>query len=172
MSALPSLSITIEGERGVTDFIREMGRRTARAEILPILLRAMAPVVAAERGILGPHSRSGALEMSLKARSGGGDRPGTISVFTTPTATRRALKMAWGRGRAKQRKWAAEITPGRGRIRVFYGPMVESGHRVVRGGKVVGRTTPVHFATGAAGVLDAQTELAEREILAHIAGEA
>jgi hypothetical protein len=167
---LSGLTVTIDGGDEVRNFIDGMGRRAARAEILPIMLSAMGPVVAVEKGILGPHSKSGALEMSLKARAGSGDRPDTISVFSAPTATRKALKAAWGRGRRQQKMWASGIEPGPGRKSVFYGKFVEAGHDLVRGGKIVGHAAPVHFAAGAAGSLEEQAEVAAEKIAAQIVG--
>ena len=169
---LSGLTVTIDGGQEVSDFIQAMGRRAARAEILPIMLSAMGPVVAVEKGILGPHSKSGALEMSLKARAGSGDRPDTISVFSAPTATRKALKKAWGRGRKQQQKWAAEVdTSKSGRQSVFYGKYVELGHDLIRGGKVVKHVDPVHFALGAVPTLEEQAQKAADLIAAHIVGD-
>lgn len=161
----------------VTAFIADMGRRLARADLVPILKTHFAPMVAMEKSILSGHNKSGALEASLKARTGGGDRPGTISVFSAPTATKRIVKKAWSRGRAQQRRWAAGIEPGRGRVSVFYGPFVEKGHRIVRrnaSGQLYDtrkRTRPVHFAKGAVEALgDQQAELAAQAVINHIVG--
>jgi hypothetical protein len=170
-SLLSGLTVTIDGAEEVSNFIQAMGRRAARAEILPIMLSAMAPVVADEKGTLGPHSKSGALEMSLKARTGSGDRPDTISVFSAPTATRKALKASWGRGRKQQKMWAENIDMGkRGRQSVFYGKFVELGHDLVRGGKVVKHVDPIHFALGAVPTLEEQAEVAAVKIAAQIVG--
>ena len=174
---MPGMTLFFETDELQTlrDYLADMGRRASRAELLPILKEHFEPVVAAERSILGPHSKSGALLGSLKARSGGGDYPGTMSVFSAPTATRRALKLAWGRGRAQQKRWAKGIEPGRGRKAVFYGGFVEHGHRIVRrraDGQLVDtghRARPVHFALGAMeAVGETQAELAAEAILQHI----
>lgn len=161
----------------VTQFIMDMGRRMSRAELLPILKEKFEPLVAMERSILSSHSKSGALIESLKTRSGGGDFPGTMSVFSAPTATRKALKAAWSRGRAQQQKWAAAIEPGRGRKSVFYGPFVEKGHRIVRRNKegvlvdTLRRTAPVHFARGATEALgEKQSEEAAQAVIDFIIG--
>jgi hypothetical protein len=168
---LSGLTCTIDGGQEVSDFIQAMGRRASRAELLPIMLEAMGPVVAAEKGILGPHSKSGALELSLRERAGAGDRPGVISVFSAPTATRKALKAAWGRGRRQQQGWAAAIKPGRGRQSVFYGKFVELGHDIVRGDKIVGHAKAVGFAAGSVPTLEEQSEVAAEKIAAQIVGD-
>jgi len=174
---MPTMTMFFEVDELQTlrDYLVEMGRRASRAELLPILKEHFEPVVSAERSILGPHSKSGALMGSLKARSGGGDRPGTMSVFSAPTATRRALKLAWSGGRAQQKRWASNITPGRGRKSVFYGGFVEHGHRIVKRGPdgqlydTGRRTAPVHFALGAMeSTGEAQAEKAAQAILQYI----
>jgi hypothetical protein len=113
-------------------YLDKMGRKASREEILPILKRHMQVLVARERAILSPHSKSGALVQSLTARAGSGDREGTISVFSSPTATPSQLRATWGKkGRKQQQGWYAGLA-GKGRRRVFYGNIVHQGHRVVK----------------------------------------
>ena len=175
---MPTLTLLMdEGDlQRFRDFLNGMEKRAARSELLPILKRNLEPVVAAEQSILSPHNKSDALSLSLKARSGTGDRDGTMSAFAAPTATVKQLQSTWGRGRAQQRRWAANMT-GKGRRRVFYGPMVHQGHRVVKRnalgvlydtGKV---TQPVPFASDAMATTGEQAaEQAATEILDHIMG--
>lgn len=160
-----------------TAFCDAMGRRTSRAELLPILKEGLEPLVSSEKSTLASHNKSGALSTSLTARSGSGDRPGTISVFSAPTATVKQLQATWGSGRKQQRGWAAGLS-GKGRRQVFYGPIVHQGHRIVKRGKdgqlhdTGKRTTPVPFAHQAAESLgESQAEAIAEAILTHIVGE-
>lgn len=158
-------------------------RATGRGEIIPILLSHLEPMVASEKAFLAPHSKSGALAGSLQARAGTGDRPGTMSVFSAPTATAGLLRATWGKhGRKQQRAWAAKLKP-KGRRKVFYGPIVHQGHRIVergpdgllrqirtRSGKI--RTDPVPFARQAVEAMgDQQAEAAAGEIMDRILGD-
>jgi len=168
------LSITIDGADAFTDYLEGCGKRMARQELLPILKGFMGPVASAMRSNV--DSESGALAKSLVERSGSGDRPGVISVFVAPTATRKQLIKKWGGGRKQQRGWAADIEPGRGRRSVFYAPFVELGHRMVRRGAdgslhVVGSVDPHPFAAPAAPLLDSQGDTAAEAILRRITGE-
>ena len=150
-----------------------MAKRAARAEILPILLTHLQPLVASEKGFLSGHEISGALSGSLMARAGRGDREGTISVFSKATATTKKLQSTWGRrGRKQQQGWAGNIQGKKGRLRVFYDIFVHQGHEVISHGKATGkRTTPIPFAQQAADSLgDSEVEAAETEILNHIIG--
>jgi hypothetical protein len=154
-----------------------MGKRAARAEILPILLTHLQPLVASEKGFLSGHEISGALSGSLMARSGRGDREGTISVFSAPMATTKLLQSTWGsgRGRKQQQRWAAGIKGKKGRSRVFYGIFVHQGHDVISHGKAATsgktHTDPIPFAQQAADSLgDSEVEAAATEILQHIIG--
>ena len=116
------------------DFLEDTKERAEnpREMIVPILLEAMQPMVASEKAFLGGHSKSGALVVSLEARTGSGDREGTISVFSAPTAKPAVLRATWGkRGRKQQQAWFANLS-GRGRRAVFYGPIVHQGHRVIK----------------------------------------
>ena len=167
-----------EDMKKISDFIEGIGRRASRQELLPIMKAHFAPVVASEKAILSGHSKSGALSGSLAARAGSGDRPGKISVFSAPTATRRQLTAAWSKGRFQQRRWATTIKAGRGRKSVFYASFVELGHRVVKrnaAGELFDtgkRAKPVPFAsTAMADVGDSQAEALAAAILSHIAGE-
>jgi hypothetical protein len=178
MSSFPAittgLTVTIDGAEQFADWLRDMGRRTSRQELLPILKGFMDPAVEEERGLV--NDNSGALSASLKARAGSGDRPGVVSVFSAPTATRRQLIKKWGAGRRQQRGWAAQIEPGRGRRAVFYAPFVELGHRMVKrmaSGelKVIGTVVPHPFAAPAMTALEAQGDEAADAILKHIMGE-
>ena len=155
-----------------------LGRRAARSEILPILKAHMAPVVSQERAALATHTKSGALSQSLQARSGGGDKPGTMSVFAAPYATSKQLAKTWGQGRAQQQAWARKkSTKGRGRRAVFYAPMVERGHRIVKrraSGELYQvreqKTVAVRFAAQAVPTLEQQADKAADAILRHITG--
>lgn len=177
---MPGLTLIFdssETER-ITNFFATMERRLARSELLPILKQNFEPIVAEERSILSDHSRSGSLMSTLIARIGGGDRSGTMSVFSAPTARRRELKALWSQGRRQQRKWASKIQQsGRGRQSVFYGPFVEMGHRIVVRTKDGGlkdtgdRTDPVLFAHTAIETLgETQAESAAEAIIQHIIG--
>ena len=87
-----------------TAFCDGMGRRTSREELLPILQKYFAPVAASERSALSSHTLTGALQASLVERSGPGDRPGTMSVFTTPTASRDTMESTWGQSGLSRHK--------------------------------------------------------------------
>ena len=163
------------------DFIDVMSRRVARAELLPIMKSHLEPVAASERAFLsgGGHNKSGALSVGLKARAGGGDRPGTISVFIAPTATKKQLITKWGQGRPQQQRWARKLSqsPSKGKRAVFYGPIVHQGHRIVKRradgtlydtGK---RTKPVPFAAAAAEAMgQRQADKMADALLTHITG--
>ena len=157
--------------RSFTDYLKTVERRMARSELLPILSEHFEPIVESEKEFLSGHRQSGALETSLVARSGPGDKPGTITVFSAPTATTAQLNATWGaRGRAQQRKWAGGLKK-RGRTKVFYGPIVHQGHRVVRNGRDVGYVEPIPYAKQAVDSLgDQQAEAAATAILAKITG--
>ena len=157
------------------EFVDRLARKTARAELLPIMKKHMAPVVAFEKGLLVSHTKSGALSKSLKARAGGGDRPGTMSVFIAPYSTNKGLAKTWGKGRPQQQRWARKKgTPGRGRRSVFYGPFVERGHRVVKRNQAgelydTGKTTkPVRFAAQTVPTLEHEVEAGTQAIIKHI----
>jgi hypothetical protein len=160
-----------------TTFMESMDRRMARSELLPIMKGEFEPIVEAERGVLEGHSKSGALLQSLKVRSGAGDRPGTISVFSTPSGTVKQLRRTWGRGRRQQQGWAAALE-GRGRRRVFYALPLHQGHRVVvrnAAGELVdtGRfVDPIPFAQQAVDSLgESVAESMAEAILKHITQE-
>ena len=156
------------GREQVLNYYEELRQRATRTEIAPLLVGALEPLVASERAYLGGHSRSGALVASLTARSGGGDRPGTVTAFSVPTATAATLRATWGRGRKQQQRWVAALN-GRGRRRVFYGDIVHQGHRIVRRGKVVGQVAAIPFAQQAVEALgDQQAEAAAEAILKHV----
>ena len=169
--------INEEDVRNFTSYVDGMGRRASRDQLLPILKKHFEPVVAAERQFLSGHSRSGALMTSLVARTGAGDKPGTMSVFSAPTATTKQLQKTWGSGRSQQRKWAARLLK-KGRRRIFYGPIVHQGHRIVlrnRKGQLVDtgrKTAPVPFAQYAMDTVgDKQAELAANAIMDHVLGK-
>lgn len=158
-------------------FCEGIGRRASREELLPILQKHLEPLVEHEKGTLSGHSESGALAGSLRARSGTGDRPGTMSVFAAATATPSMLRKTWGlHGRKQQRGWAASLAP-RGRRKVFYADFVEKGHRIIHINKFGERSesetpaTPVLFAQQAAEALgDTEADAAATEVLEHILG--
>ena len=160
-----------------TGWLQSIETKMAREEILPILMEHFAPVVAAEKGILSGHSKSGALEASLFARSGSGDRPGTMSVFSAPTATTKQLATAWGRGRGQQRRWSAGLVGKKGRRGIFYASMADRGHRVVKrkaNGELYDtgkRTQGIGYVSGAMEQTgDVQADAAANAILNHITG--
>jgi hypothetical protein len=174
-TARTGLTLTIDGEDHFSAYLEAMGRRMARAEIVPILKEYMKPVVGSEKRILADHTQSGALSMSLKARAGAGDRPEVISVFSAPIATRRQIAAKWSKGRGQQQKWAAQSSDLKRRSAVFYGPFVELGHRIVKRNAqgrlaAVGMAKAVHFARGSLPVLDEQGEAAANAILNFIVG--
>jgi len=159
-------------------YLDGMGKRMADKEIRPILLKHLQPLVALEKANI--HSESGALSASLAARTGSGDRPNVISVFSSSKMTRAKLIKKWEGGRKQQRGWAEKEKKKKGRAkRVFYDEMVELGHRIVyrnKEGQLVQsskrpRTAPVYFARraaeqGAEQALDA----AETEVMNFIVG--
>jgi hypothetical protein len=157
-------------------FLQRMQDGMGRAEIIPILKEHFEPVVAAEKRNLADHVKSGALSGSLQARSGGGDRPGVVSVFSAPTMTRAKLIKAWSGGRAQQQGWAARMKKRGRRRRVFYDVMVEAGHRQVKriDGvlKEIGSPVPgIFFAKKAMmEVGKPQAEAAAEAIMDHIMG--
>jgi hypothetical protein len=162
------------------EFLDGMGRRIARAELLPKLKDALDPIAAAGRAMI--DSKSGALAKGLKARSGGGDRPGTISVYSKPTATKKQVVAKWSAGRKQQRGWAAKLADSnaKGRVRVFYGNIVHQGHRIVKrrpmGHPQEGqlydtgkRARPVPFAAEPMAAMgEAQSEAAAEAVMRHI----
>jgi hypothetical protein len=162
-----------------TSFLEGMERRTARQLILPILQRNLEPLVASERSYLSSHIKSGALSQSLSSRIAGGgrDRPNVMTAFSAPTATSQQLESTW-RGlsaRKQQRGWAL---PKKGRrARVFYGPIVHQGHRVVKrnqSGELYDtgkRVAALPFAQQAMDAMgDSNGELAATEIMNLIVG--
>ena len=158
----------------LTSYLEDMGRRASRAELLPILKKAFDPLAQSERAFLSGHTVSGALASSLTARAGSGDFPDTMSVFAAPTATVKQLQGFWGKGRRQQQGWASRLS-GKGRRRIFYGPIVHQGHRIVFRGAdgqlhdTGRRTAPVPFASQAMeGLGEAQAEVAADLILDHI----
>ena len=185
---IPTLTISMHpGDLAkVKAYFVEMGRRAAREQLVPIMLDAFQPVVAAEKAHLSGHSKTGALEGALRARAGSGDRKDTISVFSAPTAKKSQIAAAWATGNLQKRRWAQSERARkghRGRRKIFYADYVERGHRVVRRSasgelKVVPNSKGgvswvegVHFAEGAmdsAG--DAAAAVAEEAILDHILG--
>ena len=177
-----TLSIIVDPQdmARVQDWLETMGRRAARSELLPILLRHMTPIVAAEKSALASHSKSGALAASLTPRAGRGDWPGVVSVYSSPTATRKVLIKHWSTGRRQQRGWAAKLAgeTGRGRRAVFYGAIVHQGHRIVKrnaAGQLYDtgkpRAAPVPFASSAmSSVGETQADAAAEAILTHICG--
>ena len=104
---------------------------SAKQELTPILLEALQPLIESEKGFLSGHNKSGALAGSLIGRAGRGDYPGTVSVYSAPTAKASTLKVAWAGGRKQQRGWAAKLKP-KGLRSVFYGAIVHQGHRIVK----------------------------------------
>lgn len=162
-----------------TSFLEGMERRTARQQLVPIMKQYLEPLVEKEKEYLGDHTVSGALSESLAARSGAGDRANTISVFSAPTATTKQLQATWGaQGRAQQKGWASRLKPKRGRRRVFYGPIVHQGHRIVKrnaAGELYDtgdKTAPVPFASQATDALAEQkSEALSEALLRHILGD-
>jgi hypothetical protein len=150
------LSVSVEGGEVVVQALEDMGKRAARSVIMPAMKAPWGSVAAAERA--GVNSISGALAASLRVRSGAGDRPGRYSVYVSATATVKQAVRKWSRSPRKQhhgfalraQEFADET--GLGRYRIFYGPWVEMGHRLVKGGplrhggRVVGHVAPKPFA--------------------------
>lgn len=155
-----SLSIQTDGMQAVTDYIETVGRRAARADIIPLMKAPWGSVVSAEKANI--QSETGALSRSLKARAGGGDRPGRFSVYTPATATAKQAAQIWGRSSKPQHKQMAAraMESGFARYRIFYGPWVEKGHRLVRRDahgfkRQIGMVKPHPFAAPA---FDSQAE--------------
>jgi len=177
---MPGISIIMDpfDVEALTKWLDNMGRRTSRAEILPIMMKHLEPVVAAERKNLAGHVKSGALMGSLQARSESAakDRPGTISVFSAATLPRSALIKAWKGGRKQQQGWAERMKKRGRRRRVFYDVMIEAGHRKVKkiGGvlKEIGSPVPgIFFAKRAmADVGEREADAAAIAVMDHILG--
>jgi hypothetical protein len=153
-----------------------VGRKLARAEIVPILLSAIAPIVSKEKQNLSSHTKSGALVASLAERAGSGDRTGTISVFAAATATTKQLRATWGKSTKQKRGFAEGLKGKRGRTKVFYADFVHQGHRLVRVKNGVARQVDyvkgIPFARDAMEELgDAQADVAEKAVFDHILGE-
>ena len=172
--------INEEDVRSFDAFINGIATRAEDVDkVRDILKEHLEPLVQSEKTFLSDHTQSGALSSSLSARSGGGraDRPGTISVFSAPTATAGMLRSTWGKhGRAQQRRWAAGLA-ARGRAKVFYGEILHRGHNVVKRNKegqlyVAGKAAPVPFAQQAVDALgDVQAEAAAEAIMSFIWGK-
>ena len=176
---MPQISVLLDPSdvNAFSKWLDAMGRRMSREEILPILMKHFEPVVAAEKANLAGHIKTGALSGSLQARSGGGDRPGTISVFSAPTMTRAKLIKAWSGGSAQKRGFASRMNRKGGRRSIFYGVMVEGGHRQVKrlaSGQLaeVGSPVPgVFFAARAMAEAGQRgADAAAEEIMKHIEG--
>ena len=176
---MPTLSVIYQPEdiQAFTRYLDGMGKRVSGQEIRPILLKHLQPLVALEKANI--HSESGALSASLAARSGGGDRPNVISVFSSSRMTRAKLIKKWSGGRKQQRGWAAKMEKKGRAKRVFYDEMVELGHRIVyrdKAGNLVQsskrpRTAPVYFARRAAEQGGEQAlDAAETEVMNFIEG--
>lgn len=165
---MAGVTIKIEGWTQIQKWMDAMGKRASREAILPIMKAAAEPLVGLERGNI--RSISGALSSSLKVRSGKGDRPGVVSVYIQPSATAKQLTRIWSASPRKQHhqfaQRASESTHRR--YSVFYGHFVESGHKIVRKGRVVGRAEPVRFAQRAA---DAGGDEAGNQIIENILSE-
>ena len=147
---MSSISIQMEGAEAVIAWLDQTSKRAARATILPAMKEAWLPVAAAERA--GVTDDSGALGASLTVRSGGGDRDGRYSVFIAPTATVKQAVRRWSKSsRAQQHQFAQRAQDiGKNRWRIFYGPMVEMGHKkVLWGRRTEGRVAPHPFAAPA-----------------------
>lgn len=158
-----------------TAYYMSVERKTARQELLPILQAHLEPMVAKEKSFLSGHSKSGALIASLSARSGTGDRPGTMSVFAAATATPKQLSSTWGNSTRQKQGYVNSLKKRKGRRKVFYADFVEKGHRIVkvRNGvsRMVGKAKAVPFASQAVAALgDQQAESAAKAVLEHILG--
>lgn len=164
-----------------TDFYADMENRLRnRQAMVSILLKHLDPLVVSERSYLSSHDKSGALSLSLRARAGSGDRPGTISVFSSPTATVKELQSTWGslRGRTQQKRWLARMS-GKGRRLIRYGNIVALGHKIVKRNAAgdlyeVDRrpVDPIPFAQQAVDSIgDAEAEAAANDVLGYIFGD-
>ena len=166
-----SMRIHIDGWQDLARWFDEMGLRASRATILPIMKSAAEPIVALERA--GINSLSGALSMSLKARSGPGDFPGRTSVYISASATPKQLVKVWGRSKKMQHRQfavAASFSTAR-QYRVFYAPWVEAGHRIVHrdsSGNLVDRGHRAKAVEFAARAADAGSDQAQETIIADI----
>lgn len=163
------------GLSAISGYYQSIGKKLARAELMPILIDAINPVVSKEKEILSKHIVSGALSSSLKARAGSGDRPGTISVFAAPTATMKTLKATWGQSTKQKRRFHANLAAKgkRGRTAIFYADFLHEGHRLVKKkngvGRVIKNVDPVPFAAEAMeAVGDQQADTAANAILNHV----
>ena len=174
------LTVIIDMDDSFRDFLKDIEDRADIKNLDAILIAHMKPIVDKEKSILSDHSKSGALAGSLEPRVGTGDRPGTISVFSAPTARKKFLREHWGRGRRQQQGWALhpkyQGNKG-GRMGIFYAPFVELGHRQVRRNaegqlaEVADPTQAVMFAHGAMEELgDQQAEALGDAVLTYICG--
>ena len=121
----------LDGER-LADALDGLGKTVARRLGRQALKEGGQPMLAAIRGRV--HSVTGVLASGLKMRPGRGDRPGRISMLIVSETTRQRFAAAHPSRR---------VSPGgaRDRYRVYYGPMVEFGHRVAGGS---GERVPAH----------------------------
>lgn len=155
----------------ISQYYDAVGRKAARSEISPILIEAIKPIVDKAKDILSPHNKSMALTTSLSARTGSGDRPGTISAFAAPTATTNQLRRTWGsktRSTNQKRQFYRDIKASgkKGRTKIFYADYVHQGHKLVKKGRVVGNVDPIPFSAQAVEqVGDQQADIAANRIL-------
>lgn len=133
--------------------LSDLGPR-ARTVIRKALKAGADPVATAARMLI--HSRTGLLASGLRSRSAKNDRPGRLAVLVQSVTTRAKFADFKGRRRRKVSKGNPK-----GRYRVYYGAMVEKGHRIVRGGKTVGRVPPHPFMGPA---FDANQEAAAQRV--------
>jgi hypothetical protein len=109
----------IDGEM-LAEKLRNLSKGVAGKIVRDVLAEGVGPMVPAMRSQI--HSVSGLLAGGLKLKMGNGDRPGKYSVYVDSTVTARKFT-------AMKHRPVAAGSPGR-QYRVYYGIMVEFGHRI------------------------------------------
>ena len=164
----------IEGEM-LAQRLQNLPKAVARDVVRGVLTEGIGPMVPAMRSRI--HSVSGLLAGGLKLKMGQGDRAGRYSVYVDSTVTARKFE-------ATKHRPVAAGSPGRA-YRVYYGIMVEFGHRYRRDdetsthidkrGEARGEHGPIYVQHGQSGrrtpahsflraVFDAQVEGAAQKI--------
>ena len=109
----------IDGEM-LAESLRNLTKGVAGKVVRGVLAEGIGPMVPAMRSRI--HSVSGLLAGGLKLKMGKGDRPGKYSVYVDSTVTARKFV-------ATKHRPVASGNAGR-QYRVYYGAMVEFGHRI------------------------------------------
>jgi hypothetical protein len=137
----------IDGEI-LAESLQSLAKGVAGKVVRGVLAEGIGPMVPAMRSKI--HSVTGLLAGGLKLKMGKGDRAGRYSVYVDSTVTARKFE-------AKKHRPAGAGSPGR-QYRVYYGALVEFGHRIAGSDERV----PAHPFMRT--VFDAQVETAAETI--------